>query len=148
MKIIAIYSTITGNTLKLIRGIKKRIRGIKFLKPSKKAIKEIKKSDLVIFASGIYAWRHHKDLLKFAENIPMMNKKCLIISTAGSPALSGMMHFALRRRLKNKMKILGEFSCSGFDNFGPLKLFGGLNKGHPDKEDIKKAVKFLKKYLR
>ena len=143
MKILIIYSTATGNTRKLVNGIRKKIC-CKVINPSKKAVNETKKADLVVFASGIYAWRHHKALLNFAESLPKMNKKCLIISTAGSPALRGMTHFALRRRLKNKMKILGEFSCRGFDNFGPLKLVGGLNKGRPNQKDINNAVKFIR----
>ena len=38
--------------------------------------------------------------------------------------------------------MLGNFSCTGFDEFGPLKLIGGLNKGKPDQKDVENAVKF------
>ncbi|MDO5847026.1 MAG: hypothetical protein Q4Q20_01815 [Methanocorpusculum sp.] len=38
--------------------------------------------------------------------------------------------------------VLGKCSCKGFDTFGPLKLFGGLNKNHPDADEIRKSVEF------
>ena len=33
---------------------------------------------------------------------------------------------------------------SSYDTFGPFKLVGGIAKGHPDDEDIKNAVEFVK----
>ena len=32
----------------------------------------------------------------------------------------------------------------GYDTFGPFKLMGGIAKGHPDEEDIKNTVEFVK----
>ena len=39
-------------------------------------------------------------------------------------------------------EILGEYGCVGFDTFGPLKLIGGMRKGHPNAEEVRGAVKF------
>ena len=39
-------------------------------------------------------------------------------------------------------KWLGEYGCKGFDTFGPFKLVGGLQKGHPTEEEIQGAVDF------
>ena len=33
----------------------------------------------------------------------------------------------------------------GFDTFGPLKILGGIKKGHPNEDDLKDAVAFFKK---
>ena len=33
---------------------------------------------------------------------------------------------------------------SGYDTFGPFKLVGGLAKGHPTADEIRKAVEFYK----
>ena len=41
-------------------------------------------------------------------------------------------------------KVIGKFGCKGYDTFGPFKLVGGIAKGHPDEEDIKNAVEFVK----
>jgi len=39
---------------------------------------------------------------------------------------------------------VGEFNCLGWDNVGPLKFIGGINKGRPNENDIKKAKEFAK----
>lgn len=39
---------------------------------------------------------------------------------------------------------MGEFSCKGYDTFGPFKLIGGISKGHPDKNDLDNAKAFFK----
>ena len=36
----------------------------------------------------------------------------------------------------------GEYGCFGFDTFGPFKLVGGLQKGHPTEEEIQSAVDY------
>lgn len=41
--------------------------------------------------------------------------------------------------------MLGEFSCKGYDTFGPFKLIGGIAKGHPDTQDLENARKFYRK---
>jgi flavodoxin len=39
-------------------------------------------------------------------------------------------------------KVVGSFSCKGFDGYGFVKHLGGVNKGRPDEEDIHKAEAF------
>ncbi len=41
-----------------------------------------------------------------------------------------------------RFEIIGEFSCKGFDTWGPSKLIGGINKEKPDDEDFKSAESF------
>jgi flavodoxin len=55
----------------------------------------------------------------------------------------------LKEKLENKgMKVLGGFSCKAWDTYGPFKLMGGINKGRPNEEDLKKAREFAKGLLR
>jgi flavodoxin len=57
-------------------------------------------------------------------------------------------HGALREVLRQKgFAIKGEFTCAGFDTFGPFKLIGGLKKGHPDEKDLEDARAFAKGLL-
>ena len=37
------------------------------------------------------------------------------------------------------------YGCPGFDTWGPFKLTGGVQKGHPTAEEIKGAVDFFDK---
>lgn len=41
--------------------------------------------------------------------------------------------------LHKQYEIWGEYSCLGFDTFGPFKLFGGIAKGHPSQDEIEAA---------
>lgn len=38
-------------------------------------------------------------------------------------------------------------AIAGFDTFGPFKLVGGLQKGHPTEEELKGAIEFYKNHL-
>ena len=43
--------------------------------------------------------------------------------------------------------VVGQFSCKGYDTFGPFKLIGGLAKGHPDARDLRQATSFVKRLI-
>jgi flavodoxin len=100
--------------------------------------------DLVGFGSGIYFGKHHKTLLQFAETLPAMTKnRAFIFSTSGDGKKKH--HSALKETLVNRgFSIVDEFSCKGWDTWGPLKLFGGINKGKPDGEDLAGARAFAR----
>lgn len=106
---------------------------------------ELNKYDLIGFGSGIYAGKHHRNLINFIEKLPdFIGKKTFILSTCGGDEknIEGN-HKKLREKLKEKkFDIIGEFTCKGWDSFGPFKLVGGLNKERPNEEDFKKAENF------
>ena len=97
--------------------------------------------DLVGFGSGIYFGKHHKTLLRFVETLPpVAQKRVFVFSTSGD---GKMHHAALKEQLVNKgFVIVDEFCCRGWDTVGPLKLFGGINKGRPDENDLAGARAF------
>lgn len=100
--------------------------------------------DLVGFGSGIYFWKHHKTLLQFVETLPpVTGKRAFIFSTSGEGGIEK--HAALKEQLVNRgFSIVGEFSCKGWDTFGPMKLIGGFNKGRPNEEDLAEARIFAR----
>jgi flavodoxin len=50
------------------------------------------------------------------------------------------MHASLKEKLMNRgYSIVDEFSCKGWDTWGPMKLFGGINKGRPNEKDLAEA---------
>lgn len=102
--------------------------------------------DLIGFGSGIYMGKHHKNLLKLAENLTKMEKKAFIFSTSGGANENYKDHKALKTTLVEKgCTIVDEFNCRGWDTVGPLVLIGGLNKGRPDESDLEKAKQFAVK---
>ena len=118
---------------------------------------ELQRYDLVGFGSGIYSDKHHKFLFDLVEKLPRVNdKKAFIFSTSGAPAfaLDGgdledyveKAHLPLREKLQSKgYTIVDEFNCPGHNTNKFLKAFGGLNKGRPNAQDLKRAKEFAQK---
>jgi flavodoxin len=100
--------------------------------------------DLVGFGSGISFGNHYKVLLDFAEKLPVVtNKKTFIFSTSGQIGNETKFHKKLREKLQSKgFTVAGDFNCAGFDTYGFLKIVGGIQKGHPNEEDLKQAEAF------
>jgi flavodoxin len=117
---------------------------------------ELQEYSLIGFGSGIYDAKHHKVLLDLADKLPpVTNKNAFIFSTCGAPMKFMELdkaeftryvaenHSSLREKLQSKgYMIVDEFSCAGFNTNSMLKLFGGINKGRPNAEDLKHAEEF------
>ena len=119
---------------------------------------EVGDYDIIGFGSGIYGGRHHESLLRLADELPaLQGKKAFIFSTCGVPvaAFEGRSargrfddyveknHSALRSILRSKgYTVVDEFSCGGHNTNSFLKLFGGINKGRPNAEDLSLAEEF------
>ncbi|MCR4428009.1 MAG: flavodoxin family protein [Caldiserica bacterium] len=131
-----------GNTERVAKAISEEF-GIPILDPLEIPPEEALRFDLLLFASGIYFWNLHPDLLYFAKKLPpARGKAAAIISTAGLPSLRW--HRNLRGILKEKgFRILGELSLPGYDTYGVLKFIGGIRRGRPGEEDLKKAKEFF-----
>jgi flavodoxin len=97
--------------------------------------------DLIGFGSGIYFGKHHKTLLQLVDSLPtVMQKRAFVFSTCGD---GKMHHTTLKEKLvSHGFTIVDEFCCKGWDTVGPLKLFGGINKGKPDEKDLAAARAF------
>jgi flavodoxin len=110
---------------------------------------------LVGFGSGIYDEKHHKGLLDLADRLPhVTNRKAFIFSTSGvaEESIVAKAHSPLREKLQSKgYVIVDEFNCPGFNTNSFLKVLGGMNKGRPNAEDLRRAEEFaenLKRALR
>lgn len=69
-----------------------------------------------------------------------------MFSTSGLPFFLKAWHAPLKSLLGRKgFEVVGEFSCRGFDTWGPLWLTGGLNRNHPDEMDLERAREFARK---
>ncbi|MCD6600103.1 MAG: flavodoxin family protein [Dehalococcoidia bacterium] len=148
MKTLIIYeSTHHGSTEKIAKAITD-VLGAKLVKPEELDMNTMAEYDLLGFGSGIYMERHHKDLLNTVSKLSRQeNKKAFIFSTSGAGERNiARNHKAMRKRLLEKgFTVAGEFSCRGFTDFGPLKLFRGVNKGRPNEGDLSKAKEFAKR---
>jgi len=147
MKTLIIYKSIHhGNTEKIAKVIADVLEA-KLVKPEELDINMVAENDLVGFGSGIYYGKHHKDLLNVVNNLSSVkNKKAFIFSTSGTGEKSiNRNHRFLKGKLMAKgFTIVGEFSCRALDSFALLKLIGGINKGKPDGNDLRKAEDFAR----
>lgn len=100
--------------------------------------------DIVGFGSGIYFGKHDTKIMEFVNKACDEKAYTFVFSTSGASAFKKN-NKPLADLLKSKNKIvLGCFGCKGFDKFGPFKLVGGINKGHPNEKDCKEAQEFIK----
>lgn len=134
------YSNHHGNTKKVLDELAQKFEII-LIDAEKTSRAQLEEYDLIGFASGIYYSKFHKSVLQFAENNLPENKKVFFIYTCGADKKGYTKAIAETAEKKNA-EILGEFSCLGFDTFGPFKLVGGIAKGHPNQDDLSNAVKF------
>ena len=139
-KAIVYASVHHGNTEKLVKRIAEECR-VDLIDAIKQMNVDLNDYDIIGFASGIYYSKFHKSILKFIEKNLADDKKVFLICTYGGSA-----NFKSIEQILNKKhaSVVGKFGCKGYDTFGPFKLVGGIAKGHPDEEDMKNAVDFVK----
>ena len=116
--------------------------GADILKSADVNLNKFGKYDIVGFGSGVYNGKLHKELSEILSKLPQQDdKKAFIFSTTGSKTYSSMAHERFRPMLKEKgFEEIGEFSCLGFDTALTKE---GINKGRPNKQDIKEAEDFI-----
>ena len=156
--LVVLYSYHHHNTERVARVIA-RVLDAEIRAPQEVDPEALQGYGLVGFGSGIYSERHHPSLLDLADRLPQAaGGRAFIFSTSGAPsmALRGeqlgvtmqSFHSALRERLRAKgYAIVGEFLCAGLNTNSFLRYFGGLNKGHPDAEDLRRAEEFARRLM-
>ena len=148
--ILILYSYHHHNTEKIAKAIA-RVLSADIILPKDVNPESIPDYDLVGFGSGIYSAKHDESLLKLADRLPEVNNKdAFIFSTAGITGKSKISkdHSTLKDKLESKgYTIIDEFQCKGFNTNSFLRLFGGMNKGRPNIEDLKHAEEFAKNMI-
>ena len=129
-----------GNTEKLVKRIAEECQ-VDLIDVVKQPDADLSSYDMIGFASGIYFSKFHQSILGFAEKNLPDDKKVFLICTYGGSANYKSIEQILD---KKRSKVTGKFGCKGYDTFGPFKLVGGIAKGHPNEEDMKNAVEFVK----
>lgn len=138
---IAVYSKHHGNTRKLVDAIKNAYSDIKVIDVTENRVAELSTYDAIGVASGIYGGKFNSGLLEYLRDKLPSDKKIFAIYTYAMK----MGHYAkdIKALVEEKhCKWIGEYSCQGYNTFGPFKLIGGTAKGHPTDEEIQGAVDF------
>ena len=137
--VLVFESTHHGNTKKLVDAIAANYK-VDLVDAAQTNSVNFESYDMIGFASGAAYGKFYKKITSLAESVPA-GKKVFFIYSCGKNSKD--YSESLRTALEKKGCIsLGSYGCSGYDTYGPLKLMGGINKGHPDEAEIKGAVAF------
>lgn len=147
MKVLIIYNSVHhGNTEKIARTMADTVDA-DLLKYNEVDGYNVLDYDLIGFGSGIYYGKIEKKLGEFIDTLPTVkNKKAFVFITSGKDSPKYVEKLA-EKVSETGFKIVGKFSCKGFDTWGPFKLIGGTNKGRPNSDDLKEAQNFVKGLL-
>lgn len=140
------YSKHHGNTKKLADAINEK-HGALLIDASQTAEYNLEDFDLIGLASGIYYSKFHKTVTEFAKNNLPNGKKVFLLYTYGAKKES-YTKTVKAIVAENGGSVIGEYGALGYDTFGPFKLIGGMAKGHPDSEEISKAVEFYESLIK
>lgn len=148
MRTIILYaSRHHGNTKKLVDAIVEAHPEIDTLDVKalgKNEYPDLHEYHLIGVATGIYYSEIDKDMARVLTNVLQPQNKVFGLMTYGGKNkwygkdIDGI----CRMRQAIFMEVYG---CPGFDTWGPFKLTGGVQKGHPTAEEIKGAVDFFDK---
>lgn len=138
---ICYYSRHHGNTLAVLDAMTEG-SDVDLIDVTARMAVRLDQYDRIGFASGIYFSKFSPVVVNFARQYLPEGREVFFVYTYGAPKVSlpGNITAAVKEK---GCRILGQFGCRGYDTFGPFKLIGGLAKGHPDAQDLKKAKQFF-----
>ena len=143
--VICYYSRHHGNTRKVLEAMAEE-GAVDLVDVTTRQSVRLEEYDCIGFASGIYGFEFQKAVVEFARQYLPQGKPVFFVYTYGAAKGTGAK--ALTEIAGEKgCPVLGEFSCRGYDTFGPFKLVGGLAKGRPDEGDLDRARSFFRDIL-
>lgn len=131
-----------GNTLKLVKALSAKY-DMELIPAQAPHITDLSQYELIGFASGIDFGRFYNTVETFLKNNLPERKHVFFLYTCAQK--SRRFTDSIRKEAEKKdAVILGEYGCRGYNTYGPWKLIGGMNKGHPNGEEIQDAFFFYK----
>ena len=136
--LICYYSRHHGNTRKVLEAIAQEGE-VDLVDVTTRQSVSWDEYDCIGFASGIYGFEFQKAVTEYARQYLPKGKPVFFVYTYGGAKGTGAKAVEDVAREKG-CPVLGEFSCKGYDTFGPFKLMGGIAKGHPDAQDLELSL--------
>lgn len=101
--------------------------------------------ELIGFGSGIYNRTFHPDLFGLIDRLAMQDHKAAFVFATSTSVWSAVFGPLTKKLAQKGFRILGQFSCKGFMDYGIFRyVFGGLNKGRPNSRDLTNAAAFAR----
>lgn len=130
-----------GNTKKLVDAIAPKYP-VTAIDADAQRQADLSRYDLIGFASGIDFGRFYGSVETFLKNNLPENKPVCFLYTCAM-VREGFTKTIREAAGEKNAVILGEYGCRGFNTYGPWKLIGGMNKGHPSVEELAGAAAFF-----
>jgi flavodoxin len=144
--LIAYVSVSHGNTAKLAHAIGEVLLA-DLMEPELVDPAQLSSYDMLGVGSGIYGSRPHPRLRGFVQRLPAGDGMAAFTFTSSGfgRAQSRPWEASLETLLRDRgYEVVGSFDCRGLDTWLPLRLIGGINKGHPNADDLAHAREFAR----
>ena len=143
--VIIYASTHHGSTRRLAEAISAQC-GMELIDAARIQQADLSGYDVIGFASGIAFGSFYPSVLQFLrDNLPSGKQVFFLYTCAKtSPRFTESIRAAAGEK---GSVLLGEYGCRGFNTYGPWKLVGGMNKGHPNTTEIRRAVHFCRSLI-
>ena len=139
-------STHHGNTYKLVKAISDKY-SVDMMDATKQTKADLTDYDIIGFASGIDFGKFYPSVEQFAKDNLPEGKKVFFLYTCAM-ARKGFTDSMRDIANQKECKVMGEYGCKGFNTYGPWKLIGGMNKKHPNRQELSDAVSFYETLLK
>ncbi|KIA59400.1 flavodoxin family protein [Nocardia vulneris] len=145
MKAIIVCTSVSHGNTKRIADVMGQILEARVVEPGQITAAELATYDLVGFGSGIFNMAFHPELRDFVKSLPEGQQgKAFVFASSGFPEPKFRQYTrTLSKLIEQKgFSVVDVFTCRGFDTWLPLKIVGGIRKGHPDADDLDAARTF------
>ncbi|MFE3447243.1 flavodoxin family protein [Nocardia sp. NPDC059180] len=145
MKAIIVCTSVSHGNTKRVADVMGQVLGASVVEPGQVDTAQLATYDLVGFGSGIRNMDFYPQLREFIGALSTSEwPKAFVFATSGFPEPPFRRYVdGLVGKLEQKgFDVVDTFACRGFDTWLPLKLVGGIRKGHPDDNDLAAARAF------
>lgn len=145
MKAVIVCVSVSHGNTRRIADVLGEVLGARVVGPDELDPAELASCDLVGFGSGIFTMNFHPRLRELIRTLPAQSgTKAFVYATSGMPETP------LRRYTRSLATLLTDrgftvvdtFTCRGLDTWLPMRIVGGVSKGHPDAADLHAARTF------
>ena len=141
MKTVIVYgSHHHGNTEKVVCFLAEKFT-LDLIDAEKVTDADLSSYDLVGFASGMDFGKFYPAVTDYAARLRSGQALFAIYTCARDNRKYGEQIRQIAEETGSRF--LGKFGCKGYNTYGPWQLIGGMNKNHPNAEEMAKAEAFL-----
>ncbi|MFG1793260.1 flavodoxin family protein [Nocardia sp. NPDC049149] len=145
MNALIVCTSVSHGNTKRVADVMGEILHARVVEPEHVDPAELAGYDLVGFGSGIFNMSFHPRLRQFVQSLPTSTRgKAFVYATSGFPQPPFKPYLRQMAGLLERkgFEVVDTFSCRGLDTWLPLKIVGGVSKGHPDVADLAAARAF------